>query len=237
MADPLLDLGAQREVRRDAATEQHRFDRVLRGGARRLLRQDLGDRLLERGRDVGHGQGAFRLERAHEAKHCGLETREREVVAGERGARQRERGGIAVARDALDRGSARKAEAEETRDLVEGLACGVVDGAPERSKAAVSFHQHEVAVRATHDQHHRGDLGLGCRRIALVQPVRVDVTLEVVHADEWQARGEGEPAPIVRADEETADESRSDGRGHGVDGAQLDTGFVERLLRDAVERA
>src|SRR6266850_7161300 len=102
MTDALLDRGAQREVGRDATAEQHRLHRVLRGGARGLLREDLGDRLLERCRDVRDRDLALRLERAHEAQDRGLEAGEREVVAvGEGGARQRERVGVAVARDAL----------------------------------------------------------------------------------------------------------------------------------------
>ena len=70
------------------------------------------------------------------------------------------------------------------------------------------FHEHQVAVRAAHDEHDRGDLGLRRRRVALVEPVRVDVPLEMVHADERQTGGESEAAPVVRTDQEAAHESR-----------------------------
>ena len=98
------------------------------------------------------------------------------------------------------------------------------------------FHEHEIAVRAAHDEHDRGDLRLRRRRVALVEPVRVDVPLEMIHADERQARGEREPASVVRADQEAAHQTRPDRRGDRVDLAQLDARGVQRLLRDAVER-
>jgi len=58
----------------------------------------------------------------------------------------------------------------------------------------------------------------------------------MVHADERQARGEREAAPVVRANEEAAHQTRSDRRGDRIDRAQLDARIVQRLLRDAVER-
>ena len=61
---------------------------MLGRGARGLLRERLGDRLLKGRGDVVHRHLALRLERAHETLHRGLQTREREVVAiGHRRAR------------------------------------------------------------------------------------------------------------------------------------------------------
>lgn len=126
---------------------------------------------------------------------------------------------------------------EKPRDLVERLARGVVDRAPERPEATVRLHQHQIAVRPAHHQHDRGELGLRRDVLGLVEPVRVDVTLEVIHADEGQTRGEREAARVVRADEETPDEPGSDGRGDRIDLGELPSRVAERFLCDDIERA
>ena len=72
----------------------------------------------------------------------GLQPREREVEAVvEHRPRERDRVGIAVAREPVDRRAARVAEAEEPRDLVERLARGVVDGLAEDAVRAVVVHR------------------------------------------------------------------------------------------------
>ena len=55
--------------------------------------------------------------------------------------------------DAVDRRTARVAEAEEAGDLVERLAGGVVDGLAEQAVAAVVLHRDEHRVAARHEQH------------------------------------------------------------------------------------
>src|SRR2546428_11188149 len=244
MADALRDLRAEREVRRDAAAEEHRLARVLGGSPRGLLGEDLGDRLLERGRHIGDRDRPFRLELANSTQHRRLEPAEAKVVAVRPdGAREREGVRVAALRGARHRGPAGEAETEEARDLVEGLARGVVDRAAGRTEAPVAFHEHGVAVGAGQDEHDRGYLrfGRGVRGgLAprdLVEPVRVDVALEVVHADEGQARGEREAPGVVRADEKAPDEPGPDRRGDRVDLLEAAAGVAEGLLGERVDRA
>ncbi len=99
------------------------------------------------------------------------------------------------------------------------------------------LHEHEVAVRAAHHEHDRGQLGLRWNVLGLVQPVRVHVALEVIHPDEGQTRRERETARVVRADEQATDEPGPDGRGDGVDLGELPTRVTQRLLGDDIDRA
>ena len=101
----------------------------------------------------------------------------------------------------------------------------------------MGLHEHEVTVRAAHHQHDRGDLRLGQDILGLEQPVRVHMALEVVHADEREPRREGEPAGVVRAHEEAADEPRPDGRRDRVHLPEGDTRVAQRGVGDRVDRA
>ena len=75
---------------------------------------------------------------AHEGHDRGLQPGEGEVgLAGHR-PRERDRVAVAAAREAVDRGTARVAEPEEARDLVERLAGRVVDGLAEHLVVAVA---------------------------------------------------------------------------------------------------
>ena len=98
------------------------------------------------------------------------------------------------------------------------------------------LHQHEIAVRSGDDEHHRRELGLG-RRLTLLEPVRVDVSLEVIHADEGQPRRERETPRVVRADQEAPDEPGADRRRDRVDLGELAAGVAESLLGQRVDRA
>src|SRR5438874_2277118 len=235
--DAPRDRFAERKVRGDAATEEDRLDRVLGGRAGGLLGEHLGDRFLEGSGDVGDRHIAFLLQLAHEPQHGGLEAAEREVEPIRRQrSRQRERVGVALLRDPLDDGTPRESEVEKPRDLVERLARGVVDGPAERSKAAVRLHEHEIAVRAAHHEHDRGELGLRRNILGLVQPVRVHVPLEMIDPDERKTGREREATRVIRADEKATDEPGADGRGDGVDLRQLPPRVAQRLLGEHIER-
>ena len=166
MSDALLDLGAQREIRRDAAAEQHGLRTANSAAARAVFSARIS--VIAFWNDAATsatGTSPFASSERTRRSDRGLEPGEREVVAvAKPGARQRERGGVAVLRGTLDHGSAGKAEAEETRDLVERFAGGVVDRAAERTEATVAFHEHEIAVGAAHDEHHGRELWLRRRR-------------------------------------------------------------------------
>ena len=237
MADPSRDLLTQRKVRGDAAAEEHRFDRVLRGRARGLLGEHLGDRLLERRGHVRHGYVALLLQLAHEAQDGCLQSAEREVEPiGERCARERERVRIAFFRDALDDRAARKAQVQESGDLVERFAGGVVDRPSEWPKATVRLHQHEIAVRAADDQDDGREIRLRRNVVDFIEPVRVHVALEMVHADEGQPSRERQPTPVVRANEEAPNEAGADRRGDRIDLGDLASRVSKRVHGQRVQR-
>ena len=85
--------------------------------------------------------------------------------------------GIAAAREAVDRGTARIPEAEEPRDLVERLARRVVDGLAEHAVLAVIVHRDEQRVTARHDERDERRLELG-----ILEQRRVHVRFVMVHA-------------------------------------------------------
>ena len=236
MSNAFGDRFAEREVRRDTASEQDRLDRVLGRGARRLLGEHLGDRLLKRSGDVGDRHVALLLEPPHEPQHRGLQAAEREVEAiGRQGAGQRKCVRVALLRDPLDRRAPGETEMEQARDLVEGLARRIVDRAPERPEAAMRLHEDEIAVRAAHDEDDRGDLRLRRHIFGLVEPVRVDVSFEMIHADEWKAGREREAAPVVRADEKASDEPGAYGRRDRVDLGELPARVAQGFLGDDID--
>src|SRR5438874_2385457 len=159
----------------------------------------------------------------------------RAVVGAE--SRTRHAEGMADAsRDRLDDGTAGESEVEKPRDLVEGLACGVVNGPAERSKTAMRLHEDEIAVCAAHHEHDRGELGLRRNVLGLVQPVRVHVALEMVHSHERQTSREREAPRVVRTDQKATDEPGPHRRGDGVDLRELTARVAQRLLGEHIER-
>ena len=88
-------------------------------------------------------------------------------------------------RRALDRRSARVAEAEQPPDLVERLARSVVDGLAEQPVGQVVAHLGKEGVPAGHDERDERERRLGVLGLVRVeQPRRVDMPFEMVHADQ-----------------------------------------------------
>ena len=130
LADPL----AKRPVRRDAAAQGYGGPIALVERALELCRQLADDRRLKARGKVGAAlREAILAKVARRIDERRLEAREAEVEAGvaRHRDRERERLGIALARDPLDLRAARVAEAEDPRRLVERLAGGVVERLPE----------------------------------------------------------------------------------------------------------
>src|SRR5205085_7350337 len=77
-----------------------------------------------------------------------LHSREGEVETGDARDRERERFRISVAGQPVERGTARIAEPQEARALVERLAGRVVERRPDHAKAGVVLHieQHRVST-------------------------------------------------------------------------------------------
>ena len=120
----------------------------------------------------------------------------------------------------VDGGSARIAEAEEARDLVERLARGVVDGLPERLVVPVIAHRDEQRVAARRDE--RDERRLEGR---VVEQRRVHVAFVVVHADVRAPGHERQRLRRAHADEQRAREPGPVTRGDRVDLGEVDAGF------------
>ena len=154
--------------------------------------------------------------------HRRLEPRERRRELARHRTRERDGAGIAVTREPVDHGAARVAEAEEPGDLVEGLPRGVVDGLPEDAVLARGVDRHHHRVPARHEQHrHRP------REVGLLEPARVEVALEMVHADVRHAAHERERLRRAHAHEQRAGQARAVARGDGVDRLELDPGLAQ----------
>ena len=143
-------------------------------------------------------------------------------------------------------------EAEQLGDLVEGLACGVVEGAPDELvtpgtefRATVwRVGEKEVSVTAGDDESEGGHgqiFGLFfclifglifCLLPALFEEDGVDVSFEVVDGDEGLREREGERLGVAEADQERTGESRAAGDGNGVEVAERDARLSERGAGD-----
>ena len=138
--------------------------------------------------------------------------------------RERDRVRIAAHREPVDRRAAGVAETEESRDLVERLAGGVVDRLAEQPVLPVVEHLDEHRVTTRHEQDDHWQLQVG-----LLQHRGVEVRLEVVHGDERHVPHQRERLRRAHADEQRSDEPRSDGRADRVDALVLDARLDDRL--------
>jgi hypothetical protein len=167
------------------------------------------------------------------AQHGRLETGEAEIV-GTRRARSREpRRRRRVARRRADGGSTRIWQAEQPPDLVERLARRVVDGLAEQRVAPMVVHQHELGVAAADDEAEQRERRFGRLRgrgIAFEQPVGVDMTLDMVHADEGQIVAHRQRLGDVDADQQRADQAGPARHRHRVEILPAGTGLLERRL-------
>ena len=105
---------------------------------------------------------------------------------------------------ALDGRPAGEAKVEQAGDLVKRLAGSIVKRAAQPLVAAVGGHQHQLGVAARDDQHQHGEAVAGARRRphgACVQPVRVDMSFQVIDRQQRQAAGKGQPLGRVHADQ------------------------------------
>ena len=117
---------------------------------------------------------------------------------------QRESRRVAATRDPLDRRAARILEAEQARDLVEGLAGGVVAGGGEPLGDAVLAEHDTLGVAAADQQREvrRLEVGVG-------EPCAVHVPGEVRDADDRQAAGDRRARRVHGADDQAAGQARA----------------------------
>ncbi len=148
--------------------------------------------------------------------------------------------GVAVAREALEGGAAGVAEPEHARALVEGLAGGVVERAPEHVEAVVGRDVDEQRVPAACDQAEEGRLewglaGAGGRIAATAQEIGGDVTLQVIDRRERQLARGGESLCGGQPDEQRADETGALRGGDQLELIEPDGGLLQRALHDRVD--
>ena len=129
--------------------------------------------------------------------------------------------------DPLDRRAAREPEPQELGDLVEGLARGVVARLADALVAAPRARDVQRGMAAR--DHEREERKAGRLRF---EEGGVDVTFEVVHADERQAAGIGDGLGHGAPDQEAADQSRPLGDREPVELGQAQAGDLERPPHD-----
>ena len=163
--------------------------------------------------------------------HRRLQAGEGEVAPRpvEERTRQGEADRVALARRRLDGGPARWTEPEELRDLVEGLARGVVDRPPEAPEALGPLHRQELAMTARDQQHEVREGNL------VGQPRGERVSGEVVDAIERQAAAGGESLGEHDAGKDPSDQPRAGGDGHRVQVVEPDPGLAKGLGRHEVQ--
>ena len=191
----------------DAAAERHRLPVPPLQGPVELRGQLADGGGLEARGEVGAALvDALGPEIAAEVDERRLQAAEAEVearVAAHRD-RQLEGLGVAVGGEPFERRAARVAEAEQAGDLVEGLAGGVVEGAPEDLVAGVVADRRQHRVAAAGDQAEEGRL----ERVGL-EEVGGDVALQVVDGDQRQAPRRGDRLRRADPDQEGADQARA----------------------------
>ncbi len=144
-------------------------------------------------------------------------------------------GGPGGARDGRPPGVA---EAEQASCLVEGLAGGVVDGLAEESVGEVVAHLDEERMAPGDDEGHEREGRLGTLGLAGVQqPGGVEVTLEMVDADEGDVERPGERLGVREADEEGADQARAGRDGDRADVPEARPSRRQHLVERRVEPA
>ena len=180
---------------------------------------------------------------AHAVKHRGLETRKAEIqrIPFHLDAPEIHPVGISVARQPVDNRPAGVPQGQELCDLIEGFACGVVAAVAElgvsEGVCGVRAGRGEEQARMPPGGHQR-EGGKGClsnglagRAVHLVfEQNGVDVTFQVVHADQRLAEGKRQRFAIDESDQERADQSRPFGDGEGVHGADGQVGLPAGLL-------
>src|SRR5207249_793688 len=198
--------GTEGPVCRDAPREDHALDLRAERRPHGLAHQHLDDRGLEGRGDVGDLALAERRVAFHVERHGRLDATEREVVGAVRHLRERKRDRLRIARRRrpLDDGPARESEPEQLGDLVEGLPRGVVARLADERVGERGTGVGEGGVAPGDDE---GEEGVDRRIVG--EERGVDVTLEVVDADERLSVRVGEGLRQRAPDEERADEPRA----------------------------
>ena len=139
----------------------------------------------------------------------------------------------------MNNGAAGKAEAEDARNFVKGLARGVIAGSTDAHEIAVAAHEHEIRMSAGDDEAEEWELRLWLVRARFGrrgQPVGVDVPFKVVDAEKWQVAGEGEGLCGVQSDQQRAGQSGPAGARDEIYVIPVDLGLLHRIFHDRDDR-
>ena len=193
----------------------------------RPLDERAHDRALVRRREVGAPRAPRRRRGREPRRERGLHAGEGEVEPGDARDRKRERLGVALAREAVDRRAAGIAEPEQSRALVERLAGRVVERRAEDVPLRMVVHVQQQRVPAAREQAEERRL----ERLGLEEERR-DVAVQVVDRDERQPARPGERLRGLHADEQRADQAGPARDRDGVDVVERRACFRERLADD-----
>ena len=216
------------------AAQEDRPDAVRGGGLDRLGHLDIDHGFLERRRQIGNVQLAPRVALGLHVPHDrGLQAAQGEIQIARAHHRPREfhRVGIAVLGEPVERGAAREPQAHRARDLVEGLPRGVVERLPEKFVPVLGRHVDKHRVTARHDQSDVRRV-----RVTVLQEVRIDVSFQMIHADERDVAGQRDRLAGGQAHQQRPDQTGPDGRRHSVQVTEPDPRLLQRLLEHRVER-
>lgn len=212
--DGLLESGEQVEGRLRSDREP-----LVDGGMRMLLTK------LAAGGDLGGEVAGF-----SPAEDGGLPAGEAEVLGAAFDAGDRELVGeharVSVRSELIDDGSAGIAEAEELGNFVVSFAGGIVASAAEEAVAPAFADFEEVGVSTADDESQGREVAAG------IHDGGVDVSFEMIDADEGLGGDEAEGFGVGESDEEGANESGSFGDGDGVEIRESALGAIERFANN-----
>ena len=129
---------------------------------------------------------------------------------------------VTLAREAVDGGSAREGQAQQSCDLVEGLAGGIIECLSQRGDGVRHVVDAQQRGVPTADEH--GERRL--RQRPVLQAIDRHVCRQVVHAVERLVQRECQGLRRRDTNEQRTDEARPARHGDGVDIAQGDAGFA-----------
>ena len=196
-------------------------------GGECLVDEHVDNRLLHRrGHILQRGQVTRIPGLVDEPGHCGLQTREREVV-GLIGERSGEGDGsrVTVGRRLVYRRSPGEPETHHTGELVEGLPGRVVDRLAQRLVFTPVGHMDDLGMPSGRQQ---GD----CRRgeVLELNPWGHQVALHVVDPDERELTRPGRGLGEGMADQQCPHQPRACGGGDTVEVRRMHPGLGERLV-------
>ena len=222
---------AQPSVCGDAAGEEDFGDIEFAGEAGDFGGEDIDDGFLELPGEFG-GRGGFIADGVEDG---GFESTQGEIAgATEPRAGEAEGAGVGDGSGEFgDFGTAGEGESEEASGFIEGFAGGVIEGAAEALVVAVVAHEDEVGVASGDDEAEGGEVDWG----AFDEPVGVDVSFEVVDAEEGEVASEGDGFAEAVSDEEGAGEAGAAGGANGLDVIEGGAGFGEGFAHDGGDLA